>query len=133
MRQRPRILRLRLTEVQQMSIPRSTTSADAIRYMRANPNIGVHYLDVATAIHAPKTHVNNALVRLVKSHPEIGVRRIGMGQYIFKTEYQMNGPDPEPEPIKESPMYYEYIGQAQDGTIIVRDEAGILYRLSDKL
>jgi hypothetical protein len=116
-----------------MSAVRSTTSPDAIRYMRANAGIGVHYIDVANAIHAPKTHVNNALVRVVNKHPEMGIRRIGMGQYIFKPDYQMNGAEPEPEPKKEEPMYYEFVGQTQDGTIIVRDENSVLYRLSDKL
>jgi hypothetical protein len=100
--------------------------------MRANPNVGVHYVDVAVAIHAPKSHVNNALVRLVNKHPEMGIRRIGMGQYIFKPEFQLNGNEP-PEPEKANPMYYEFVGTTQDGTIIVRDEEGILYKLSDRL
>jgi hypothetical protein len=112
---------------------RSTTSQDAIRYMRANANVGVHYVDVATAIHAPKTHVNNALVRVVNKHPEMGIRRIGMGQYIFKPEYQMNGAAQEPEITKPTPMVYEYVGQAKDGTIIVRDEEGVLYKLAERL
>jgi hypothetical protein len=63
----------------------------------------------------------------------MGIRRIGMGQYIFKPEFQMNTEIPEPEPKKEDPMYYEYVGQTQDGTIIVRDENSVLYRLSDRL
>lgn len=109
----------------------SDTSRNAIQYLRANANIGVHYIDVATAIHAPKTNVNNALVRCVNKYPEVGIRRIGMGQYIFKPEYQE--PEPEPEPEKIIPLMYEFVGQAQDGTLIVRDEAGILYKLSERL
>lgn len=113
----------------------SMTSQDAIRYMRANANIGVHYIDVATAIHAPKANVNNALVRVVNRHPEMGIRRIGMGQYIFKPEFQLNGNEPtaEPEVKEEIPQMYEFVGQTRDGTIIVRDENSILYRLAERL
>lgn len=123
-----------------MGAKRSQTTADVIRYMRANANIGVHYTDVATAVHAPKTAVNNSLTRLVTMRPEMGIRRIGMGQYIFKPEFQLS-PDtlktkPEPEPAQELPpsyAIYEEVGKTQDGTIIVRDEGGTLFKLSDKL
>ena len=33
----------------------------------------------------------------------------------------------------KTPMVYEFVGQAKDGTIIVRDEDGILYKLADRL
>jgi hypothetical protein len=116
-----------------MGVSRSQVTIDTIQYMRANSGIGVHYIDVAVAVHAHKSQVNNALTRIVNKHPEMGIRRLAMGQYIFKPEYQ-NGEKPvtTPEPVKTYSMY-EGIGHTQDGTIIVRDEEGVLYKLSERL
>lgn len=111
---------------------RAQTTNDVLRYMRARPGQILLYGDVAADINQPRQNVNNALVRAVKAHPEWGIERRGSGQYVFLPEKQT---DTTPEPEKESPTQslYEGVGVTKDGTRIVRDTEGVLWKLSERL
>ena len=105
-------------------------SLHAFAYYRARPGQVFHYTEVAEAIKADERLVNAALARAVVKHPEWGIERVGAGQY----RYLMTKATAQPEVAKAPPdnsEMFEKVGTTADGTIIVRNESGVLYRLSD--
>jgi hypothetical protein len=88
-----------------------------------------HYSEVAEAIKADEKNINAALVRAVAKHPEWGIERVGSGQY----RYLVARATAEPEKVQSNPTgeMFEKVGTTADGTIIVRNESGVLYRLAD--
>jgi hypothetical protein len=77
-----------------------------LKFMREHEGVIMHYKDVAEAMHESKAdNTNAALARLVKVHPEYGIRRHGSGQYVYRFV------DANKRPVevekKEGPMMYE--------------------------
>lgn len=106
------------------------TSLLVMRFMRTKAGQVMHYSDIAIEVGLPGTLVNTALVRAVSKHPEWGIRRMARGEYVFKPELQDIVQDIVQTKVSQM---YESVGQTKDGTIIVRDEEWILYRLAEKL
>jgi hypothetical protein len=86
-----------------------------------------HYTDIAHELGLGAKSVKAALVRMVNIHPEYGVTFSSpRGCYMFRQVDRVIHD-------KKQPMMYEEVGITQDGAIIVRDEKGLLYKLSGVL
>jgi hypothetical protein len=113
---------------------RSAGTIAVLRYMRAKPGQYLYFRDIAADLNQDIAKVNNSLSQVVRSHPEYGVRRVGQGQYVFKPELQGEEVTTE-APVDERPEthMYEGVGVTQDGTRVIRDENGVLWKLSERL
>lgn len=136
-----------------MATPR-TVSLRAYNYLKERPGQVLHYMDIAEALNWDPQSVSTTLGRMVRFHPEFGVRRVGneqhgnrTGQYIYRSDLVgledasavLNGQRiTEPVTPQESlpdttPNLYEQVGTTVNGEIIVRDTDGFLWRLAEKL
>jgi hypothetical protein len=109
-----------------------TTSLAVLRYMRSKPGLIMHYSDVASDLNVNASNVNSCLVRCVTRNPEYGITREGQGQYLFSPDKQGKKSEATPD---ATPMgeVYELVGQSKDGTRVVRDSTGVLWKLTERL
>ena len=106
---------------------------DTMRYMRNRPGQIIHYSDVAADVNLTNTQVNSALGYAVAKHPEWGIERRGSGQYVFLPEKQKDSPPDKPAAEDPTQSVYEGVGVTKDGSRIIRDTNGVLWKLSDRL
>lgn len=100
------------------------------KYMRERPGELLHYRDVAEGVGATHTQVSNVLVRMVRAHPERGIRREQQGRYVYRpdADHPARGPA-VPDGPKPGDLF-ECVGSLGDGMTVVRDPVSyVLYRL----
>lgn len=104
-----------------------------LRYMRGKPGQIIHYSDVAGDLQMDEKNVNAVLARVVSKHPEYGMDRKGSGQYVFDPSKVLVLPKTESTKPTIVGSMYEGVGVTKDGTRIVRDEDGTIWKLSERL
>lgn len=108
------------------------TTRKVLAYYRARPGQTIHYKDVAEDIPgSTPANVNASLSRVVAKHPEYGFERHGAGNYVYLRDKE-NMPKEEKE-IPAHKQIFEGVGITKDGSRIVRDENGVLWKLSERL
>lgn len=109
----------------------NTTTPKVLAYLQRHPGVIMYYKDIAADLSiANAANANSALVRMAKVHPEYGVRRKGSGMYVFLTA---DAKAPVVLQKQAGPMMYEEVGTTRAGDVIVRDEKGMLWKLSEQL
>jgi hypothetical protein len=113
------------------------TSRLVMSYYRQRPGQVINYHDAAVDLAIPENRVNAACSRIVLRYPRYGLRREGSGEYVFRPDLELTAaPLPEtPEPPKSGPsgQMFEEVGQTADGTIVIRDEKGQLWKIGEVL
>lgn len=118
-----------------MAEKRLQTHKAVLKWMQMHPGEIHHYKDIANALGGNFTifGINASLARMVKYHPDYGVTREGSGLYLYRVGAVKAPQALAPEPKREGPMMYEEVGTTQSGDVIVRDEKGVLWKLSGAL
>ena len=114
---------------------RVSSSRAVLRYMRTKNGQIENYADIAEALRLSPPTVNSALARIVRNHPEYGIRRIGSGQYLFKADLvnEATATVKESEPKQLTPGdLFEFVGSFSNGELVIRNPSdNRLYKLTE--
>lgn len=94
------------------------------RYMRQSPGIQIHFHDIAKDTGLELSQVNNALSQMCRNGDQ-GIYRVKSGVYIYRPETVA-----QETPQNTGPKMYEEVGTTKAGERVIRDENGILWKLS---
>lgn len=101
-------------------------SAKVIKYFEERPGSTVHMDDLLLAIPGVDRNALQNAISFIKNRKGFQIDIVIAGQAY---RYSPNGkPAEEPKPAKR---VFEEIGQARDGSVIIQDETGNLYRAQE--